>query len=71
VLSHIQRATSFLTSSYAAPSPAAESFAEIARLQVEESVAALNDYLEGDFAALREAFAASGLELLGQSPLAM
>jgi photosystem II stability/assembly factor-like uncharacterized protein len=69
VLSVISRAQSFLTSTYAAPSPAATSFAEIAQLRVEESVAALNDYLAGDFAALRESFTASGLGLLGQSPV--
>jgi hypothetical protein len=71
VLSHIQRAASFLTSSYAAPSPAAESFAEIASLRVDAAIAELNGYLEGDFAALRDAFSASGLGLLGQSPVAL
>jgi photosystem II stability/assembly factor-like uncharacterized protein len=71
LVNRLQRASSFLTSSYEAPSPAARAFAVQAEERITDAVAALNDYLEGDFASLRATFADSGLQLLGQEPLSM
>lgn len=62
----LNRAWSFLTSTYNAPSPTAEAFAALAEARIDEAVSALNDYLAGDFADLRAAFRASGLGLLVQ-----
>jgi hypothetical protein len=65
----LRRARSFLTSTYEAPSPTARAFAELAEQRISDAVADLNDYLGGDFAETRSAFAESGLQLLGQRPL--
>jgi len=69
--SMLGQARAFLTSSYEAPSPAAEVFAERARQRIEGALADLNAYLEGDFAALRDALAAHALGLLMQQPVTL
>jgi photosystem II stability/assembly factor-like uncharacterized protein len=70
-LSMLNRAKSFLTTTYDAPSPNAKAFADLAAARIEEAVGALNSYLAGDFAELRKAFADSGLGLLSQEPVAL
>lgn len=65
----LNRANSFLTSTYAAPSPTAEVFAGMAASRIDAAVAVLNEYLAGDYAALRNAFGESGLGLLVQAPV--
>lgn len=68
-LNTLSRAKSFLTTSYAAPSPTALAFAEIAKARISTAVSAVNDYLAGDFGVLRAAFAETKLGLLKQRPV--
>jgi photosystem II stability/assembly factor-like uncharacterized protein len=70
-VSKLSRARAFLTSTYDAPSATARAFAEIAEIRIRETVSALNAYLAGEHAALRAAFAESGLGLLGQEAVAL
>lgn len=67
--SMLKRAQAFLTSTYDAPSPAAQAFVDLAAARISETVSALNDYLAGDHAGLRSAFAESDLGLLKQTPV--
>jgi len=67
--SMLQRARGFLTSTYDAPSPAAQAFVERAAARISETVSAVNGYLAGEHAELRTAFAESGLGLLTQTPV--
>lgn len=68
-LNVLSRAQSFLTSTYAAPSPNAQAFADIAEAQIERNVTAINRYLKEDLSELRTAFEGSGLGLLSQQPV--
>uniref|UniRef100_UPI003F6DA2EB hypothetical protein n=1 Tax=Congregibacter sp. TaxID=2744308 RepID=UPI003F6DA2EB len=70
-LNVLRRAKSFLTSTYEAPSPTAMVFADLAEARVNEAVSAVNNYLAGDFEALRKTFGESELGLLKQAPVAL
>jgi photosystem II stability/assembly factor-like uncharacterized protein len=50
-----------------APSPTAAIYAEIARKALDEGLAAVNDYMDGDLAAFREAVTAASIGLLTPS----
>ncbi|MCA1791315.1 MAG: hypothetical protein LC667_16120, partial [Thioalkalivibrio sp.] len=65
----LRRAQAFLTSTYDAPSPAAEAFVDLAAARISETVSALNDYLAGDHAGIRAAFGESDLGLLKRTPV--
>ncbi|NIP18911.1 MAG: hypothetical protein GWM87_12705 [Xanthomonadales bacterium] len=62
--SRIGMAMYFAASAAGAPSPTAEAYAGIARRTLDEALSAVNEFLEEDLAAFREAVSAAGIGLL-------